>query len=180
MQTQALSENNIEQSKPYLTKSDLLFLLFAALVVACIAWIGYSIWDDEVRSQQTKENGEHLSAWLAEKGANRQTENAFAPCDPKTMSWAECRNALVAPGGPFAHIKNEFEKTNLTFAPDCERTRENTLGAIIMQKGTAKPDGSGYSYAPLSDDEKLEAAIPMRLSICARAFSVVHIAEFIF
>ena len=58
MQAETLSETNSDQRKPYITKSDYLFLLFAALIVACIAWIGYSIWDDEIRSQRTKENGE--------------------------------------------------------------------------------------------------------------------------
>ena len=180
MQAETLSETNSDQRKPYITKSDYLFLLFAALIVACIAWIGYSIWDDEIRSQRTKENGERLSAWLADKGEKRESENAAAPCDPKIMSWVECRNALLAPGGPFASVKNEFENANLTFAPDCDRSQTITLGAIVMQKGTAKSDGSGYSYSPLPDDEKLEEPIPMRLSVCARAYSVVHIAEFVF
>jgi hypothetical protein len=180
MQTDKLSDHHADHHKPYITKSDFLFLLFASMIVACIAWIGYSIWDDEVRSQTTKENGENLSAWLADKGEKRETENAWAPCDPKTMSWAECRNALVAKDGPFASVKNTFETANMTFAAECDRNQANTLGAIIMQKGTAKPDGSGYTYGPLPDDENLAEPIPMRLSVCSRAFSIVHIKEFVF
>lgn len=180
MQAETLSENNAGQSKAYFTKTDFLFLLFVAFIVACIGWIGYSIWEDEVRSQSTKESGERVAAWMTEKGAKRGEENAFAPCDPKTMNWLDCRNALVAKDGPFANIHNEFEKTNLLFAAECDRNQPATLGAIVMEKGTAKPDGSGFSYSPLPDDEKLEEPVPMRVSVCTRAFSVVHVAELAF
>ncbi len=180
MQAETLSQNDSEHSKTYFTKSDFLFLIFIAFVVVSIGWIGYSIWEDEVRSQITKENGEHLSAWMTEKGAKREEENAFAPCDTKTMTWAVCRNALVAKDGPFAKLGNEFEKTNLIFAPECNRNEPTSLGAIVIEKGTPKPDGSGFSYSALPDDEKLEEPVPMRLSVCTRAFSVVHVAEFAF
>jgi hypothetical protein len=87
----------------------------------------------------------------------------------------------VAKGAPLASIQNAFEEKNLVFADACDRTRLDTHGSIIIEKGTPKPpDGSSLAYTPLADEESLAEPLAIRVSICGRAFAINHIAEFKF
>ena len=87
----------------------------------------------------------------------------------------------MAEGAPFASLQNAFETKNLVFADACDRTRLDTHGSIIIEKGTPKPpDGSSLAYGPLPDEESLAEPLAIRVSICGRAFAINHIAEFKF
>lgn len=176
------SNNNTEAKKPYLTVGDISFLLLVLVISITMTSISYTIWQDEMSSGEAKVSSEQVVALLAEEGQKRGKSDAAPPatCDVTTMSWATCRDALFAAGGPLANTKNTFSKNNLLVAPACDRTDLHTLGALIFEKGTPKPDGSGFAYSAIADDEKLDQALPMRLTVCVRGFTAEHVSEFTF
>jgi hypothetical protein len=87
---------------------------------------------------------------------------------------------MFAVGAPSAETKNNFSAKNLLFSQACDRNDLLNLGSLIFEKGTPKPDGSGFTYSPIADDEKLEQAVPMRLTVCVRGFTSEHVSEFSF
>jgi hypothetical protein len=176
------NSNHAESKKPYITFGDITFLVFVLLVALVMTSISYTIWKDEMSSSETKESGEKVVAILTEQGLKRGNAEASPPavCDFSSMTWAACRDAMFAAGGPLAETKNNFSTNNLLISPACDRNDLHTLGSFIFEKGTPKPDGSGFTYSAIADDEKLDQALPMRLSACDRGFVAEHVSEFSF
>ena len=167
--------------EPYFGFRDLVFVVIAIVVAALVIQLGYHTWSDGQNTEATKAQGEELSAWLTEQGnklaAGEPVE--LAACSRGEGKWSDCRDALVAPGGPFEKLQNVFSKKNLLFSSACDRTQLNTHGAILVEKGLPKPpDGASLIYSPIADDEPLAEPLSLRISVCGRGFSTIHIAEF--
>ena len=167
-------------SAPYFGLTDLIFVVIAIVVAVLVVRLGYMTWLDGSKTEDTKANGEAVATWLTEQGLKREKgEDTGVPaCNRGESTWAQCREALVAKGAPLASLENAFESKNLVFADACDRTRLDTHGSIVIEKGTPKPpDGSSLAYGPLADEEPLAEPIAIRVSICGRAFAINHIAE---
>jgi hypothetical protein len=171
------------QSAPYFGLTDLIFAVIAIVVATLVIRLGYMTWQDGSRTEDTKANGEAVATWMTEQGLRREKseDTALSACNRGPGTWAQCREALLATGAPFASLQNAFSTKNLLFADACDRTRLDTHGSIILEKGTPKPpDGSSLAYTPLADEESLAEPLAIRVSICGRAFAINHIAEFKF
>lgn len=168
------------QQQPYFGARDLVFVVIAIVVAALVAQLGYRTWVDGQNTESTKAQGEAFAAWLTEEGNKRAAGEAttLAACARGEGKWSECRDAMVAPGGPFEKLTNVFSKDNVLFSPVCDRTQLNTHGAIMVEKGLPKPpDGASLIYSAIADDEPLAEPLSLRISICGRGFSTIHIAE---
>jgi hypothetical protein len=176
------NSNHAEPKKPYINAGDIAFLVFALLVAFTMTSISYTIWHDEKKSGDTKTSGEQVVAVFTEQGLKRGNAEANPPavCDFSSMTWAVCRDAMFAVGAPLAETKNSFSADNLLFSQACDRNDLLNLGSLIFEKGTPKPDGSGFTYSPIADDEKLDQVVPMRLTVCVRGFTTVRVSEFSF
>lgn len=175
--------SNQQESEPYFGARDMIFVVIALIVAVLVIQLGYHTWSDGSNTEMTKSQGEDIAAWMTEQGAKRATgESTGLPaCDRGEGNWLACRDAMVAEGGPFAGLGNHFDAKNVVFSPVCDRSQLNTHGAIMMEKGTPKPpDGASLLYSPLADDEPLADVLSLRVSICGRGFSTIHIAEFKF
>jgi hypothetical protein len=163
---------------PYFGTADLVFVIAALIVAILVIRLGYVTYQEGYATEMVKSNGENIAKWLTEQGTLRDSDKSFAPCAGAEATWASCREALVAQGGPMSHLKNEFDKANPAFAYSCDRNQTNTHGAILLELGTPKPpDGASLQYAPLEDTAELSKATPLRVSVCGRGFSVINIAE---
>ena len=176
------NSNNAEPKKPYINAGDIAFLIFVLIVSLTMTSISYTIWKDEKSSGESKESGEQVVAVFTEQGLKRGNAeaNPAAICDFNSMTWATCRDAMFAVGAPLAETKNTFSADNLLFSQACDRNDLLNLGSLIFEKGTPKPDGSGFTYSAIADDEKLDQALPMRLTVCVRGFTSEHVSEFSF
>ncbi|MEO0314668.1 MAG: hypothetical protein RI928_1124 [Pseudomonadota bacterium] len=171
-------ENAGTAAPAYFSAGDMIFVVAAIIVAVLVARLGYVTYQDGYATEMVKANGENFAKWLTEQGAARDSDKSFAPCTGAEATWASCREALVAQGGPMSHLKNEFDKANQVFAYTCDRHQTNTHGAILLELGTPKPpDGASLQYAPIEDTTELSKATPLRVSICGRGFSVINIAE---
>ena len=101
---------------PYFGAGDLIFVVVAIIVAVLVARLGYATYHEGYATEMVKSNGENFAKWLTEQGAARESDKSFAPCTGAEATWASCREALVAQGGPMSHLKNEFDKANLVFA----------------------------------------------------------------
>lgn len=170
--------NNRDAPAPYFSSGDLGFVILAVLVAALVIRLGYVTYKEGNATEAVKKNGENFAQWLTEQGELRASEQRFAPCTGAEATWASCREALLADGGPMHKLKNAANEKNPVFAHDCDRHQANTNGVILLELGTPKPpDGASLQYAPLEDTTSLANAAPLRVSICGRGFSVIHIAE---
>jgi len=157
--------------------------VFSALIISLLVIrLGFLTWRDGRLTEISKEQGQQVANWLVGE-AQRQAggEPFFAPCDRETASWGECRDALVSEQGPLAATHNAFDRNAALFSDICDKSRPDTHGTIMVEKGLPKPpDGSTLAYAPLADDEPLAEPLSLRVSICGRGFATIHITEFKF
>jgi hypothetical protein len=145
--------------------------------------LGYNTYKEGANTEETKLHGEKLAAWLEQHGAARAEGKAgdVPACDAEGAVWKDCIDALHAEGGPFAEMINVDDKNGKLFAAACDHEDPDSHGAIILEKGIAKaPPNSGFDYAPIADNEPLKDIVPIRVSICGRAFSLIRIKEVLF
>lgn len=163
--------------------TDAIFVVLAIFIGIMVAYLGYVTYREGANTEITKLHGEKLSAWLEQHGAARAEGKAgeVQACDAKDAVWKDCIDALQAEGGPFAGITNINDKNGKLFAAACDHDDPHSHGAIILEKGLAKAaPNSGFDYAPIADNEPLKEMVPMRVSICGRAFSLIRIKEVLF
>ncbi len=168
-------------AKPaYFTLTDFIFVAIAVLVGVLVIRLGAHTFAEGMHTEESKANGERLAAWIAEAGKQREAgqPTGMAACDADDATWAGCRDALVAPGGPLAGLANVAQPGGLLFSSACDRTQLATLGAFIVEKGLPKPpDGASLVYAAITDDEPLKDALPLRVAVCGRGYSQINIRE---
>ena len=167
----------------YFGLTDAIFVIIAIVVGVMVSHLGYSTYVEGANTEETKMHGEQLAAWLEQHGAARAEgkPGTVAACDAKDTTWKDCIDALHAEGGPFAGLSNVDDKNGKLFAAACDHDDHDSHGAIILEKGIPKaPPNSGFDYAPIADNEPLDQPLPIRVSICGRAFSLIRIKEVLF
>jgi hypothetical protein len=177
------SARRSETIRPYFSLSDSFFIFITVVVAIAIVKLGYSTWLEGRHTDAAKSTGESIVSWMTDAASKRASyaESSKVACSSDAKKWIECREWLVSSSGPLSGMSNHISQGNKLFSPACDRTQLDTLGSIIIEKGTPKPpDGASLMYAPLSDDEPLKEPLPLRLSICGRGFSVIRVAEFTF
>lgn len=170
-----------EKPVPYFRLLDAIFLVIVVCVVVVVVHLGYTTYKEASQTEATKRNAEAIQKWLEETGQARAEGKpvAIEACAKAAgKTWAACLEALTAPGGPFADLKNVAEEDGLVFAKKCDREQLNTHGAILFEKGTPKiMDPSSYTFGGFEDGDSIEKDVQMKVLVCGRGFSVIKIAE---
>lgn len=177
------SAMNTEAPAQYFGLTDAAFVIVAIIIGIMVTYLGYITYREGANTEETKLHGEKLSAWLEQHGAARAEGKVgdVPACDARDAVWKDCIDALHAEGGPFADMSNVDDKNGKLFASACDHDDPDSHGAIILEKGTPKvPPNSGFDYAPIPDNEPLKDIVPIRVSICGRAFSLIRIKEVLF
>lgn len=180
---QAPRDEEKNEKTPYFSLGDLFFAVLAFVIAVVIIDLGYNTWAEGRKTESTKATGEAIAAWMTTEAAKHSSGNpdVATECHGDDKTWAGCREWMASTSGPFKGLTNQQSSTNKLFSESCDRTQLDTLGSIILAKGTPKPpDGASLMYAPLADGEPLGAPLSLRLSICGRGFSLIHVAEFTF
>ena len=177
------SAMNKEAPAQYFGLTDAAFVIVAIIIGVLVAYLGYITYQEGANTEETKLHGENLSTWLEQHGAARAEGKVgnVPACDAKDAVWKDCIDALHAEGGPFADMSNVDDKNGKLFAAACTHDDPHSHVAIILEKGTPRlPPNSGFDYAPIPDNEPLKDIVPIRVSICGRAFSLIRIKEVLF
>ncbi len=169
-------------AQPYFRMGDWIFVFTAVVISLLVIRLGFVTWHDGRLTEISKEQGKQVAVLLEEQ-AHKQAggDPYFAPCERANASWSDCRDALIAEDGPLKNMRNAFDGKTALFSSACDKSRPESHGTIIVEKGLPKPpDGSSLAYSPLADDESLAEPLSLRVSICGRGFATIHITEFTF
>lgn len=181
MQPSSSAATSPETAKSaYFTLTDFIFVVVAIVVGVLVVRLGSTTWIEGMHTEATKANGEQFAAWLDDTGKKREAGEAtgIAACDADGANWKDCRDALVADGGPLAGLANPASDGGQLFAAACDRGQLDTLGAIVIEKGLPKPpDGASLIYSAIADAEPVKEALPLRVAVCGRGYSQINVRE---
>ncbi len=164
----------------YFGLSDAIFVGIAVIICAIVIELGVTTFREGMHTESTKANGEAFAAWLDEAGKKREAGEAtgVAACDAEDAVWSDCRDALVAEGGPLAGLSNVALAGGPLFAAACDHNQRDTLGTILFERGLPKPpDGASLIYGAIADGQPAREALPLRVAVCGRGYSQINVRE---
>ena len=158
------------------TLTDWTFLASMVVMIALVAWVGELSYQEGMKTEVTKRNGEAWAQWFGETGAERFKEDfgmlacAGGPprapteqteADPSVPStppatplastpasrvWGDCLKALTTPPGALAGLRNPFHRAAIEIAAKCEPSDRNLTGALVLEKLVPTPPGSPIPF----------------------------------
>ena len=163
------------------TTADWLFMLACVVALAVVAFLGKLAYEEAMKTETAKRNGEAVVAWMQEAtagrfeadygvtacagaaptpaGATPSTDKAAATAAPNT--WGGCLDAILMQSTMKA-LDNPFrEGIALDFAPACNTEDHSLAGNIVMEKITATPPGSAIPtiISPLTPEVAIDQKI---------------------
>jgi len=170
-----------------------LFLTFIAFIVACVTWLGVINYQEALKVEASKSNGEAWVAWLTETGTTRfeaETKHAAckggvkAPADAKPDSpgtWGACLAHILASTELKDQI-NPFFKVAPHFVAACDPKDRTLMGAILLEDLMPTPAGSATPFvaSQLLETDSIDYKMQLRLSVCDKGGAAIKVADFEF
>ena len=174
--------------------SELMFILLIISALAMVIFVGKLSLDEARRTESTKETAVGLLRWFNDLASDSSKVSAALqekckPADPVTGSapktegavtettWAACRDALLAKGGPLHEVKNPFKSEYSVFSEKCQRGNQATRGTIVVEESLKVAPGQPAAFAPIPLARALEKDLGIRFTICDKGSFVIKIGE---
>ena len=168
----ATTEPPISGNAKEWTKGDLAFLVFIALVLVAVTWLGVLAYREALKTEGSKRNGEQWAAWFSQEAPKRfAPDYAIAACaggaraatPAAAASESEKDAAAAAPAsvsaatapktwGPcleylttqteFKDMINPFTGKPPVFVAACDPADHSLVGSIAIDKFMPNPPGS--------------------------------------
>lgn len=175
------------------TKADISFLLFLAVVLVFVTWLGVLNYEEGNKTEDTKRNGEAWATWLAEAGITRFEKNfKHTACQggvtpskeaskenlPVTGTWGACVAYLIAET-ELKDLRNPFLNELPQLAAQCSPSNRNNIGAIVLEKLTPTPMGSAVPFvvSGLVEADSIDNKLQIRITICDKGGYPIKITE---
>ncbi len=161
--------------------SDGVFLVFLALAVLAVAWVGQLAYHEGVKTELTKRNGEAWLDWFQQTGALRAKADfevtACARIAGKT--WAECLSWLTTEQGPLHEQTNAFSGKPLHLGVKCDMVDRSLVGALVIERLKPTPAGSAVPVVvePLSASDSIAEPLTLRVSVCDKGAGPIKVGE---
>ena len=166
---------------------DYFFLGFLALVLVLVTWLGIKNYDEAVKTEKAKANGEEWVTWLTENGLERGKEDyklkgcqlGIKPDDEqKVGTWGSCLNVIMALA-PMKDLINPFLKTSPRLIPQCISTDRTVIGDIVIEKMVPTPPGSAIPVviSQLTESDSIQDKLQIRISVCDKGGYPIKVAE---
>ena len=175
------------------TGSDKLFLAFLVLIVAAVTWLGVVNYQEALKVEDAKSNGEAWVAWLTEAGTTRhEAETKLTACKGGTKAPADAKADTPGTWGfCLAHIMtntelkdqiNTFFKKAPHFVAACDPKDRTLMGAILLEDLMPTPPGSATPFvaSQLLETDSIDYKMQLRLSVCDKGGYAIKVAEFEF
>ena len=119
------------------------------------------------------------SAAPAAVAAHTAVAAAVSPASGPASTWAQCKQALTAPGGPLADAQNTFNAKEPVLGVKCERDKPATRGQVVVEKGTSPPPGfpGSVTYAAIEDPEPIVKGLMLKILVCDKGSYPIKVAE---
>ena len=158
---------------------DIIFICFGVAITIAVILLGAHSMIEQHRVEDVKREAEAVVAWLKDNSGDKRAEESFQPaaCSRNgTETWKGCIAALTAEDGPFAGKKSAFESSRDFFAPKCDMTNPDTVGTIIIERGSVPLGSTSLSYSAFDGSESLSKDLIIRIIVCGRGFHLIKVA----
>jgi hypothetical protein len=158
---------------------DLIFISCCAAVTSAVIYLGAHTMNEAHRIEDVKREAETLVAWIKENGGDKRAEEKFQPVaciKTSGESWKACLASLTSKDGPLADKKNHFDNSYAFFAPKCDMSNPDTVGAIIIEKGAVPIGATSLAYTAFDGTESLAKDLTLRVIVCGRGFHLIRVA----
>jgi len=175
------------------TTTDYIFVVFLAVVVVAVTWLGIINYKEALKTEVSKSNGEAWVAWLTETGTTRfDAANQHPACKGGVKPPADAKAG--APGTWGACLAHILETTDLKdqinpffnvaphFVAACVPSDRTLMGAILLEDLMPNPPGSATPYVAtqLIEADPIDYKMQLRLSVCDKGGYAIKVAEFEF
>jgi len=177
-----------------LVLSEVMFILLLISAMVMVVFVGRLSLDEAKRTEAAKATAVTLLKWFDELGSEASkvpaalqekcrpaepAEDAAAKTEVKVAArtWVECRDALLAEGGPLHEEKNPFEPEYSVFSEKCDRGNRGTRGGIVVEESLKVAPGQPAAFAPIAHGRVLEKDLGIRIAICDKGSFVIKIGE---
>ena len=188
------------------TLADWIFILIVIAILTLVAKLGHDAYLEAMHTEESKKNGEELTAWLTEVGKARFKKNFEHPAcaggkppvipaavdadgdgepdvntDPIPGTWGACFHYLITETS-FKDMVNPFFDEPPQFVAACNPEDESLTGAIVLEKMVMTPPGSAVPVinSQLVNTDPIDQKMQLRVSVCDKGSYPIKIAEFEF
>jgi hypothetical protein len=194
METSHMTENvhthDADQAAPVISgmpnKSDILFLILLACIMATVAWVGVLAYKEGYKNEVTKHNGEAWVKWMKDNSEAR-TQEGFsvencAVSETERKRWGECFKELTEKVAPLNNLTNSFLNGPVQFVAKCNPKDRSTVGGIFLEKLIATPLGSAVPVvaSQLVDNDPIDTKLTLKLTVCDKGGYPIKVDEFEF
>jgi hypothetical protein len=166
---------------------DYVFLGFLAVVVVLVTWLGIKNYDEAVKTETAKSNGEAWATWLTETGLERGSNDfKLNGCksgvkpdeEQKVGTWGSCLEDIMTKS-PLKDQINPFLKTKPKLIPQCISTDRTVIGDIVLEKMVATPPGSAIPVviSQLTEADSIQDKMQIRISVCDKGGYPIKVSE---
>ncbi len=188
------------------TLADWIFILIVLAILSLVGRLGHDAYLEAMHTENSKKNGEALSAWLTETGTARfkkTYDNAAcaggkAPVKPVEVdadgdgepdvntepvpgTWGACFQHIMT-STDIKNLVNPFFNEPPNFIAACNPEDATLMGAIVLEKMVATPAGSAVPVinSQLVGTDPIDQKMQLRISVCDKGSYAIKIAEFEF
>jgi hypothetical protein len=167
-------------------KSDILFLILLACVMATVAWVGVLAYKEGYKNEVTKHNGEAWVKWMKDNSEARAKEGFSvencAASESERKLWGDCFKELTGKVAPLNNLTNPFLNVPVHFVAKCDPKDRSTVGGIFLEKLVATPVGSAIPVvaSQLVDTDPIDTKLTIKLTVCDKGGYPVKVDEFEF
>ena len=177
------------------TFTDYLFLSLLAVIIVLVTWLGIINYQEAVKTEESKSNGEAWVTWLTEEGTKRfEADYKIKECMGNVKPAADAKKdapVLGTWGACYAYI---MEKTELKdqinpyfnetpkFLAKCDPADRTVMGGFVLEDLMPTPPGSATPFvaSQLVDTDAIDYKMQLRLSVCDKGGYAIKVAEFEF
>ena len=158
---------------------DLIFICCCGAITTFVIMLGAHAMQEALRIEAVKREAEVVVAWIKENGGDKRAEETFNPAaciKTSNENWKGCLTAMTSEGGPFANKKNHFENGRDFFAAKCDMSNPDTVGTIIVERGSVPLGSTALTYTAFDGTESIAKDLTLRVIVCGRGFHLIKVA----
>jgi hypothetical protein len=183
-------------------RTDIAFMVFMVGLLIFVSWLTTINYQEGMKTEVAKRNGEAWVEWLSQTGAQRfepgfanpacagakaapapTTASATDPAQPGEKSpaqgtWGACF-AYIQSQTPLKDLVNTFFDKPPHFISQCDKGDRSTTGAIVLENLVPTPAGSAIPVVvkPLSETDVITGKIQIRVTVCDKGGYPIKISE---
>ena len=178
------------------TGTNYWFLLFMALIVVAVTWLGFMNFTEGRKTEDAKSNGEAWVEWLTEQGTKRfeadyrieACKGGVVPVGDPTKSdapvlgtWGACLDYIMK-NTELKDQNNTFFNKPPQLIEKCVPSDLSTSGAIVIEDLKPTPPGSAIPFvgSQLVETDPIDYKMQLRVLVCDKGGYAIKVAEFEF